>query len=47
MHLAISPVILGSGENLLTGIDLLRLGYRCTEHSSTPAATHLVITKGK
>jgi len=46
MHLALSPVILGSGENLFTGIDLRRLDYRCTEHVSTPNATHLVLTKG-
>ncbi len=45
MHLVISPVILGSGEHLLAGIDLLRLGYHCTEHVSTPNATHLVLTK--
>ena len=32
MHLAISPVLLGSGEHLLAGIDLPKLGYRCTEH---------------
>jgi dihydrofolate reductase len=45
MHLAISPVLLGGGEALLAGIDLLALGYRCTEHVATPAATHVVITK--
>jgi hypothetical protein len=26
MHLAISPVLLGRGESLLVGIDLLKLG---------------------
>ena len=45
MHLAISPVVLGSGEALLAGIDLLELGYRVTEHVATPAATHVVLTK--
>lgn len=45
LHLAISPVILGSGENLLAGIDLLKLGYKCTEHTTTPAALHVVLTK--
>jgi dihydrofolate reductase len=45
MHLAISPVLLGSGEHLLTGIDTLKLGYRCTEHVATPNATHVVLTK--
>jgi len=47
MHLAIAPVLLGSGEHLLAGIDAPRLGYRRIEHVSTPSATHVVIAKGK
>ncbi len=46
MHLAISPVLLGCGEHLLGGLDLPKLGYRCTEHIPTPDATHVVLTKG-
>jgi len=46
MHLAISPVLLGNGENLLADLDLVQLGYRCTEHASSPAAMHVVLTKG-
>jgi dihydrofolate reductase len=45
MHLAISPLLLGSGEHLLQGIDLKKLGYRCIEHVSTETATHVVIGK--
>ena len=45
MHLAISPVLLGSGEHLLAGIDLPKLGYRCTEHVPTPDATHVVLKR--
>jgi dihydrofolate reductase len=45
MHLAISPVVLGAGENLFAGIDLAKLGYRCTEHAATPKASHAIITK--
>ena len=45
MHLAISPVLLGSGENLFAGIDLPKLGYQGTEHVPTPNATHVVLTK--
>jgi dihydrofolate reductase len=45
MHLAISPVLLGSGEHLLSGIDLPRLGYGCMEHVPTSLATHIVISK--
>jgi dihydrofolate reductase len=45
MHLALSPILLGSGECLLEGIDAPKLGYQCTEHVATPDATHFVITK--
>jgi dihydrofolate reductase len=45
MHLAISPVMLGSGENLFNGIDTLKLGYQCTEHVATANATHIVLTR--
>jgi dihydrofolate reductase len=45
MHLAMSPILLGSGECLLEGIDAAKLGYQCTEHVSTPNTTHFVITK--
>jgi dihydrofolate reductase len=46
LHLAISPTLLGSGEHLLAGIDLLKLGYRCTEHVASSLATHVVLAKG-
>jgi dihydrofolate reductase len=45
MHLALSPMILGSGEHLLSGLDLAKLGYEVTEHVPTEAATHVVLTK--
>lgn len=45
MHLAIAPTLLGSGEHLLAGIDLPKLGYRCAEHVPTPNATHVVLKK--
>jgi dihydrofolate reductase len=45
MHLVISPVLLGAGEHLLTGIDTPKLGYQCTQHVTTPSATHVVLTK--
>jgi dihydrofolate reductase len=46
LHLAIAPVLLGRGENLLAGLDLPTLGYRCIEHVGTPRASHLVLRKG-
>jgi dihydrofolate reductase len=45
MHLAIAPVVLGAGENLFSGVNLPKLGYRCTEHVATPKATHVIIRK--
>jgi dihydrofolate reductase len=45
LHLAISPVFLGAGENLLEGINLPELGYRVTEHAATAKATHIVLTR--
>jgi dihydrofolate reductase len=45
MHVAIAPILLGSGEALFAGIDLPALGYVCTEHGATPGAMHIVITK--
>jgi dihydrofolate reductase len=45
MHVAISPVLLGSGEALFAGLDLVKLGYECTEHVPSAKATHVVIRK--
>jgi dihydrofolate reductase len=45
MHLAISPVLLGSGEHLLSGLDLPSLGYLVTEHVVSEAATHVVLAR--
>ena len=45
IHLAISPVVLGSGEALLAGIDLPALGFERTRHAATANAMHLVMTK--
>jgi dihydrofolate reductase len=45
MHLAIAPVLLGTGECLLRDLDLVALGYRCVEHVGTPRASHVVVRK--
>jgi dihydrofolate reductase len=45
LHLAVSPVLLGSGEHLLAGLDLPKLGYRLAEHVPTAKATHVVLVK--
>jgi dihydrofolate reductase len=41
MHLVVSPVVLGSGEHLLQGLDLAALGYRVVEHAVSKAAMHV------
>lgn len=46
LHVAISPVLLGSGESLFAGIDLPQLGYRCVRHVPAVRATHVVLGKG-
>jgi dihydrofolate reductase len=45
MHLAVSPVLLGEGENLFDGINLPKLGFAPTEVVDGEKATHVVITK--
>lgn len=45
LHIAISPILLGSGEHLFGNIDTLALGYHCTEHVTTAGAMHCVLTK--
>jgi dihydrofolate reductase len=45
LHLVMAPALLGRGENLLSGIDAVSLGYKCTEHAATEHATHVVLTK--
>lgn len=45
MHFAVSPVLLGSGERLLEGIDLPSLGYELASTVSSGAVTHVVVRK--
>jgi dihydrofolate reductase len=45
MHLAYAPVLLGSGECLLVGVDLLALGYQLNAHITTANPMHVLIAK--
>jgi dihydrofolate reductase len=45
MHIAIAPVVLGSGERLFEGVDLAALGYVCTHHVASPRATHVMLSR--
>src|SRR5258705_7458427 len=44
-HVAIAPILLGSGEGLFAGVDLPALGYACTENVTTAAAQQGVLTR--
>ncbi|HEX3580737.1 MAG TPA: dihydrofolate reductase family protein [Thermoanaerobaculia bacterium] len=46
LHLVISPVLLGSGEHLMHGIDLRALGYECAKHAAgSRAVAHVWLRK--
>jgi dihydrofolate reductase len=46
MHLAIVPVLLGSGERLFDHLDGGPAGYRCVELVSSPAVVHARFVRG-
>jgi dihydrofolate reductase len=45
MHLVIVPVLLGRGERLFDDVGDSAGNYRCVEHVSSPAVTHVRITR--
>jgi dihydrofolate reductase len=45
LHLAVRPVLLGSGEYLFAGIDLAALGYECAQSIAGERATHVFLRK--
>ncbi len=45
MHLAVSPVLLGEGENLFAGMDWSQLGFRVVRSVAGENATHVFIEK--
>jgi len=45
MHLAVSPITFGAGENLWRGIDLHALGYKVDEHVMGERALHVFIRR--
>lgn len=45
LHLALSPVLLGSGEPLLAGLDLPAWGYRVSLHVASEEASHVVLAR--
>jgi dihydrofolate reductase len=45
MHLVLSPVLLGEGENLFSGINLAQIGYLPAQITPGENATHILIKK--
>jgi dihydrofolate reductase len=45
LHLAMRPVLLGSGEHLLGGIDMRALGYECANYLAGERATHVFLRR--
>ncbi|MBV8343342.1 MAG: dihydrofolate reductase family protein, partial [Gammaproteobacteria bacterium] len=45
LHLAVRPVLLGSGEHLFGGIDAHTLGYECWKSVAGERATHVFLRR--
>lgn len=45
LHLAVRPVLLGSGEHLFNGLDLHALGYTCDRQVAGERATHVFLRR--
>jgi dihydrofolate reductase len=45
LHLAIVPVLLGSGERLFENLDATALGYECVQAVASPAVAHAVLAR--
>ena len=45
MHLAIRPVLLGSGEHLLNDIDMRALDYECAKYVAGERAAHVFLRR--
>ena len=47
LHLAVRPVLLGSGEPLFRDLDMRELGYECNDSVSGERATHVIIGRSE
>ncbi|HET7922766.1 MAG TPA: dihydrofolate reductase family protein [Gammaproteobacteria bacterium] len=45
LHLAVRPVLLGSGEALFSGLNLRALGYECVKQVAGKRASHVFLQK--
>ncbi len=47
MHLAFTPMFLGSGEHLFSGIDMSKLGFDHVQRVEGEKATHIIVKKSE
>jgi len=47
LHIAVSPVFIGSGEHLFSGIDMHQLGFNQIQKMEGEKASHFILTKDK
>ena len=45
LHIAIAPVLLGSGERLFDGVDMRASGYECVRYAGSELATHIILAR--
>jgi dihydrofolate reductase len=45
LHLAVRPILMGSGEQLWNGLDLRAIGYGCAECVAGERATHVILRR--
>lgn len=45
LHIAVSPILLGTGESLFEGINMRELGFRCIQTTPTDKAVHQILAK--
>jgi dihydrofolate reductase len=45
VHLAVAPILLGSGEQLFANLNWVELGYQVAERVATPNATHVILKR--
>ena len=45
MHLVVSPVLLGAGEKFFGNLDLVKAGFRVTQHVMSERVMHVVMEK--
>jgi dihydrofolate reductase len=46
MHLAVSPIFLGEGENLFSGVNISQLGYVVSKTIAGENASHIFVKRG-